>query len=67
MHITGPRAQETVYTTFALPSRRFTEDSDSWDMYRSQVKPLDQYTMPYNIPQAMASLQSYTNFPLFVG
>lgn len=50
-----------------LPVRRFVEDSDTWDPHRALGTSHDSYGMPFLTPLGMASLERYTNFPIFTG
>lgn len=63
---TGPNVQETGYAPFVIPARRFTETLASWTSFRTSARPLDSYSMPYMVPIGMASLESLTNFPIFI-
>ena len=47
--------------------RRFQEWEESWAPLRDLGKPTDSYGMPYTIPCDMASLETLSGFPLFVG
>jgi hypothetical protein len=50
-----------------IVSRRFTEDSSSWNALRNLGSPRDSYGMPYLIPTAMASMERLAGFPIYVG
>lgn len=48
-------------------TRRFVEDSTTWNNLRNLGVPNDSYGMPYRIPIGYTALLKYTNFPVFIG
>lgn len=57
----------TNTTSLGASLRRFVEDESTWETYRSLGSPKDSYGMPYLVPHGMASLETRTNFPVFIG
>lgn len=50
-----------------LPSRRFVEDTTTWDNYRKLMTPKDSYGMKYTTPKGMLSMERFAGFPVFLG
>lgn len=50
-----------------IVSRRYTEDTTSWNALRNLGTPRDSYGMPYLIPTAMASMERLAGFPIYAG
>lgn len=58
----------TNYTTQEITmSRRFVEDSTTWNNLRQLGRPRDSYGMPYKIPVGMASMERIAGFPMYLG
>jgi hypothetical protein len=56
-----------ISKSLVLQTRRFVEDGTTWDNIRTLSVPKDSYGMNYTTPKGMASLESLTGFPVFVG
>ena len=50
-----------------IVSRRYMEDTTSWNPMRNVGSPKDSYGMPYIIPTAMASMERLAGFPIYIG
>lgn len=55
----------TFPVTALYATRRFVEDTDTWDPHRALGTSLDSYGMPFTTPIGMASLERFSGFPVF--
>jgi hypothetical protein len=47
--------------------RRFIEDAETWQPYRTMGVSVDSYGEPFKVPIGMATLERFADFPIFVG
>lgn len=62
-----PTADGSGTPSLTINTRRFVEDTTTWDHLRDLGTPRDSYGMPYTTPPGMTSIEHLTNFPMFIG